>query len=34
MKSDDEDIFVLSTDLPDEEVPQDDAAESQAESVE
>lgn len=34
MKSDDEDIFVLSTDLPDEVVPQDDAAESQTESVE
>ena len=34
MKSDDEDIFVLSTDLPDEEVPQDDAAESQAENTE
>ena len=34
MKSDDEDIFVLSTDLPDEEVPQDDAAESQTENSE
>lgn len=34
MKSDDEDIFVLSTDLPDEVVPQDDAAESQAENTE
>ena len=34
MKSDDEDIFVLSTDLPDEEVPSDDAAESQAENTE
>lgn len=34
MKSDDEDIFVLSTDLPDEEVPQDDAAESQTENTE
>ena len=34
MKSDDEDIFVLSTDLPDEVVPQDDAAESQTENTE
>lgn len=34
MKSDDEDIFVLSTDLPDEVVPQDDAAESQTENSE
>ena len=34
MKSDDEDIFVLSTDLPDEVVPQDDAAEPQAENTE
>lgn len=34
MKSDDEDIFVLSTDLPDEEVPQDDAAEPQTENTE
>lgn len=34
MKSDDEDIFVLSTDLPDEVVPQDDAAEPQTENVE
>ena len=34
MKSDDEDIFVLSTDLPDEEMPSDDAAEPQTESVE
>lgn len=34
MKSDDEDIFVLSTDLPDEEVPSDDAAESQTENTE
>mgnify|MGYP002678670279 FL=1 len=34
MKSDDEDIFVLSTDLPDEVVPQDDAAEPQTENTE
>ncbi len=34
MKSDDEDIFVLSTDLPDEVVPQDDAAEPQTENSE
>lgn len=34
MKSDDEDIFVLSTDLPDEVVPPDDADEPQTESVE
>lgn len=34
MKSDDEDIFVLSTDLPDEVVPQDDAAELQTENSE
>lgn len=34
MKSDDEDIFVLSTDLPDEVVPQDDAAEPQTENME
>ena len=34
MKSDDEDIFVLSTDLPDEVVPQDDAAELQTENTE
>lgn len=33
MKSDDEDIFVLSTDLPDEVVPQDDA-EPQTENTE
>ncbi len=34
MKSDDEDIFVLSTDLPDEVVPQDDADEPQTENSE
>ena len=34
MKSDDEDIFVLSTDLPDEVVPQDDVAEPQTENTE
>lgn len=34
MKSDDEDIFVLSTDLPDEVVPQDDATEPQTENTE
>lgn len=34
MKSDDEDIFVLSTDLPDEVVPPDDADESQTENTE
>lgn len=34
MKSDDEDIFVLSTDLPDEVVPQDDADEPQTENTE
>ena len=34
MKSDDEDIFVLSTDLPDEVVPQDDAAEPQTGNTE
>ena len=34
MKSDDEDIFVLSTDLPDEVVPPDDAAEPQTENTE
>lgn len=34
LKSDDEDIFVLSTDLPDEVVPQDDAAEPQTENTE
>ena len=34
MKSDDEDIFVLSTDLPDEVVPQDEAAEPQTENTE
>lgn len=34
MKSDDEDIFVLSTDLPDEVVPQNDAAEPQTENTE
>ena len=34
MKSDDEDIFVLSTDLPDEVVPPDDADEPQTERVE
>ena len=34
MKSDDEDIFVLSTDLPDEVVLQDDADEPQTENTE
>lgn len=34
MKSDDEDIFVLSTDLPDEVVPPDDADEPQTENSE
>ena len=33
MKSDDEDIFVLSTDLPDEVVPPDDADEPQTENA-